>query len=579
MRIRSWFAVILYLSWLFITGCSKKNSPQTEKLELPLVASITGDYGEWHNILGFTDSLLYIATFVGVDSINWGVMLRRFPMDNPGACDTLVLNIPEGEPPYRGFGNTYKIYSFDSDINASYRLSNQLHPGWILYPLPLGDTSEMVHVGNVAMIEQTGTIPSYQFNNIQADRMELFYVVDVHSPQPRTVAAIEGSIMQVELPYLLLFTGYGHNIYKGGIIGRGKKSRGSNEIIAVDLRNMEIVCRIPAPDSVEKLNWDVRMRITADGRLFYEEIDLISEFVASHNYIIEMDRVVSSDEFIDIVNKRIGVLRELDYLTRFSRIGFLRELARHLYIPLRYYDIETRQILVHNLETGDSTYAELLLPTYYHDDIFDFKTETFLSPRGKALFLCPINGWGFPTSNLPNSFVQVPAVSDLENPPRELSEFRKFKKPGWEMRWYLSPEKKWLIFWFYERKTGLFDSPHEHVFIPSEVLVDPSLLQPEETYTRVRSEKTYEGYRFVPGEKYVLVYEASDLAPNNQIWNETSPKLHSCDGSAESIALMASNEVWLKNVFFSPDGRYVGYICRLEGENIYHLQVRRLPNP
>ncbi len=570
----------MYLSLALVVGCPK--SEPSEQAELPLVLSLPGRYGEWSNILGFTDSLLYVATFVGVDSINWGVMLRRYPLANPGSCDTLVLNIPGGESPYRALGNTYEVYSLDLNINASYRLSNQLHPGWILFPLPLGDTSRMVHVGNVAMINVSGTLPEFQFNNMLADRMDLFYVVDVHSSEPRTVAAVQGYILQVELPYILLFTGYGYNILEKGIVSFGRINLSSNEILAVDLRDMRVVARIPAPE-LEDLNLSLRIRITAEGRLLYEEIDSIAKFTASHCYIVEQDRVVSSEEYYEILNKRIRGLLLLNRLTRFSRIGFLCELAKHRFIPLRHYDIESRQVLVYDLEAGDSAYTELLLPTYLYDDIYELETETFIGPSGKALFLCPRNGWGFPACNLPSRFVQVPAISDLINPPREISELRKFKKPGWEMNWELSPDKRWLVLDYYKQFSHLRKwlckrlPPYEHLLIPTEALSDPSLLKSVKSYVHILQYESAAPFCFVPGEEWVLVYEDVDWSREVEVEDEPSPKLFPCDGSTDPIPLMGTNEGWLRHVFFSPDGKHLGYICRLEGENFYRLQVRRLP--
>jgi len=571
----------LYLSLALVVGCPKSEPPK--QAELPLILSLPGRYGEWSNILGFTDSLLYIATFVGVDTFNWGVMLRRYPLDNPGSCDTLVLNIPGGEPPYRALGNTYEVYSLDLNINASYRLSNQLHPGWILFPLPLGDTSRVVHVENVEMINVSGTLPEFQFNNMLTDRMDLFYVVDVHSSEPRTVAAVQGYILQVEQPYLLLFTGYGYNILEKGIVSFGRINLSSNEILAVDLRDMEILARMPAPATMQDLNRTPRIRITAEGRLLYEEIDLVNDYTSPDRYIVEQDRVVSSGEYSEILNKRIRGLLLLDRLTRFSRIGFLRELAKHRFIPLRHYDIESRQVLVYDLEAGDSAYTELLLPTYLYDDIYELETETFIGPSGKALFLCPRNGWGFPACNLPSSYVQVPAVSDLTNPPREISELRKFKKPDWEMNWELSPDKRWLVLNYYKQFSSLRKwlckrlPPFDHILIPTEALSDPSLLKSVESYVHIPQYESAALFCFVPGEDWVLVYEDVNRAPGDEVRDRPSPRLRSCDGSAEAITLMAPNEHWLNYVFFSPDGKHLGYICRLEGENFYRLQVRRLP--
>lgn len=573
----------MLLLLISFSGCGEEPKAP-EQAELSLILSIPGRYRAWHNILGFTDSLLYIATLVGVDSINWGVMLRRHPLANPGSCDTLVLNIPGGEPPYRGFGNTYEVYSLDLNINASYRLSNQLHPGWILFPLPLGDTSRMAHVGNVEMINVSGTLPEFQFNNMLTDRMELFYVVDVHSSEPRTVAAVQGYILQVELPYILLFTGYGYNILEKGIVSFGRINLPSNEILAVDLRDMEILARMPAPATMQDLNRTLRIRITAEGRLLYEEIDIVNDFTSPDRYIVEEDRIVSSGEYSKMLNKRIRGFLLLNRLTRFTEIKFLYELAKHKLIPLRYYEVKRCSVRVCDLESCNSAYTELLLPTgdYLEDDC-RFSSESFLAPSGKALFLCPFDSWGFPTCNLPSSYVQVPAISDLINPPREISELRRFRKPGWEMNWKLSPDKRWLVLDYYKQFSSLRKwlckrlPPYEHVLIPTEALSDPSLLKSVESYVHIPQYESAALFCFVPGEEWVLVYEDVNRAPGDEVRDRPSPRLHSCDGSVEAITLMAPNEHWLNYVFFSPDGKHLGYICRLEGENFYRLQVRRLP--
>jgi len=441
----------------------------------------------------------------------------------------------------------------------------------------------MAHVGNVEMINVSGTLPEFQFNNMLTDRMDLFYVVDVHSSEPRTVAAVQGYILQMEQPYLLLFTGYGYNILEKGIVSFGRINLSSNEILAVDLRDMRVVARIPAPE-LEDLNRSLRIRITADGRMLYEEIDLVNDYTSPDRYIVEQDRVVSSGEYSEILDKRIRGLRILNYLTRFSRIGFLYELAKYRLIPLRYYDVETRQVLVRDLESGDSAYTELLVPAgdYLEDDC-RLSSESFLAPSGKALFLSPRRGWGFPDMDLPENYVQLPAVSDLTNPPREISELRKFKKPGWEMDWELSPDKRWLVLRNHKRflRLRMWLSkrlpPFDHILIPVEVLADPSLLKSVESYVHIPQYESAAPFRFVPGDEWVLVYEDVNWAPGDEVRDRPSPRLHSCDASAEAITLMASNEHWLRHVFFSPDGRYTGYICRLEGENFYSLQVRQLP--
>lgn len=167
-----------------------------------------------------------------------------------------------------------------------------------------------------------------------------------------------------------------------------------------------------------------------------------------------------------------------------------------------------------------------------------------------------------PTENLPRNFVEVPAICGLEFHPGELSYLRKLVPPGLNTYyWELSPEKRWFVLYLLDKKQRL----KEAVVVPIQVLSDSTLMEGED-FRRipVTEDKTL---RFVPGERWVLV---QDIYGGR-------PLLYACGSDEPPRTLAAPDETEVRDVFFSPDGRYVGYVCQIRERSGYFLQVRLLP--
>jgi hypothetical protein len=254
-------------------------------------------------------------------------------------------------------------------------------------------------------------------------------------------------------------------------------------------------------------------------------------------------------------------LFKLATITGAERFDPVRNLFKRSFIPWRYYGIESRELLVWDIEMSDSTRQEFLLPS----NALDRDTETFPGHDGEVRFLSPpghYHGWSFPSEDMPHNFVEVPAVSDFRSPPQEIAGFRRLGKRTRRMYWELSPEKRWLALYTLDGR----GRKKEVILVPVQALTDSTLLEQHKSFARIPASHRLDELHFAPGEEWVLATS-----------NTRSPRFYHCAGDEASISFLAPEERLAGDVFFSPDGRHVGYICCIKGAEGYHLQVRRLP--
>ncbi|MBA7603662.1 hypothetical protein ES703_10777 [subsurface metagenome] len=514
--------------------------PSKQETKLPLVLSISVD-GGFNEYLDLTDSLLYAARLIRTDNEEFGLMLRRFRLTDSGSCDTQVFPCPYKDSSDWFF---YPGLRLEVDLYASGRCFDRLpHRGWKLFPVPLGDTSNMLCRGEVKSFVHD-YVSQESFQSTLRRRWEHFYIIDMHSAIPRTVACIEGMVVDFADPYLLLLSGYGYTEQSNREVDPTPRYVKGCELILIDMRDMHEIGRLPV--TLESDAWEIWYRacLTPDHKLLYTEI---VEWPECWLYFPGIDKLVSEEEA---------------WASAWYR--FLTDSQM-----LRYYRLERRSVLTWDIDSGDVSRSELLLPFF----AFSPYTGKCLDNKGRAIFISEPQGWGFHMFEYNPWLVQVPAVSDLTNPPREISELRKFKKPGWEMNWELSPDKRWLVLDCHKQFSRLRKwlskrlPPYDHILVPTEALSDPSLLKSVKSCVNIPQYQSAAPFRFAPGEDWVLTGNRPGAVP----------LLYACGQGNPPIPLLSSNETDFQEAFFSPDGGYVGYICRLEGENFYRLQVRQLP--
>lgn len=242
----------------------------------PLIVSLEGKWSECYNYAGLTDSLLYVTSFMkSGDGGKNRVLVTRIPLDDTSVRDTVVLELPQGLPAERRFGFKYAIWGLDSTV----RLSSLPHKGWVTLPFPLGDTASMLRIGKVT----TEPSASHELAATLINRGELFYVIDMHGESPRTVAAIEGSVLKISYPYLLLLTGYKYPVVYDSLIAADKTGIEEGQILLVDLGDMSVKERVSAPPLDfyrlgRMVRLDSRKKLTVEDTLRNTDIPLPRRF-------------------------------------------------------------------------------------------------------------------------------------------------------------------------------------------------------------------------------------------------------------------------------------------------------------
>lgn len=512
------------LSFILI-GLASCGHPSKQETKLPLVLSIPVD-GGFNEYFDLTDSLLYGARLIRTDNEGFGLMLRRFWLADSGACDTQVFSCPYKDSSDWFF---YPGLRLEVELYASGRCFDRLaHRGWKLFPVPLGDTSNMPHHGEVISRVQD-YVSQESFQSTLRRWWEHFYIIDMHSAIPRTVACVEGEVVDFADPYLLLLSGYGYTEQSNGEVDPTPRYVKGSELILIDMRDMHEMGRLPV--TLENDAWEIwyRASLTPDHKLLYTEM---VEWPECWLYFPGIGKLVSEEE--------VWTSAWYRFLTD-SQV-------------LRYYRLEQRSVFIWDIDSRDVSRSELLLPFY----AFSPYTGRCLDSKGRAIFISDPQGWGFHMFEYNPWLVQVPAISDLSGPPEELNWCRRFAPPLYRrLDWMLSPEGRWLI---------VSAGRNQIVLLPTCELADPELKRKK--FPKIKS-NTVVYIDFAPGEDWVLTGNRPGEVP----------LLYACGQDSPPIPLLSSNEIDFQEAFFSPDGRYLGYICRVEGEDFCRLQVRQLPRP
>ncbi|MBN2378686.1 hypothetical protein JXM67_02655 [candidate division WOR-3 bacterium] len=497
----------LALSLIMIFGAVLCESPGVHET-LPLVFSIPGQFSPCSDYIGLTDSIAYVASLIESESGAYDVKLHRFSLSQPGIADSLILPLPPDLPSDRCFRFRYEISEFDSTENLRYLP----HDGWIMLPFPLGDTTGMRRLGDLKT-----EMPPGDTRKTLIDRGENFYLVDIHSTPPRTQAEIRGLVIDVESPYLALYTGYCYT-FEDGIPSRNVKA-GAPVLLVIDLSRAEVVLRVGVTDS--STGFPPNALLTVDGRFFYAQ----------------------------------GEPRETDW-------------RKDEICPTERWKVYFWNLVHSEKET-------VVLNTPVHS--LTPSIRSFLSDSGKVFFLGDKMSWGM----APDLSFEYPAVSDFANPPYEARWLGRFTPPCTRMDWRLSPEKRWLVLDVYRQRVR--EAPFYSTIVPVGALTDSSLAYSRDLLVLPQGLMRKLLYKvnlsFMPGEEKALVnysprnyrnYIAFKLMP--------SPELRPCSGQGVSYSLYAAGESGRGEAFFSPEGRYVTYICSMDGKDGFFLQVRRLPD-
>jgi len=350
---------------------------------------------------------------------------------------------------------------------------------------------------------------------------ERWYVIDLSASRPETEAVIEGTLLDYEPPYLLVLT-------------EGPRAE---RLSVLDVERMEAVLSRP----LDREDWAVRL--TPDGRLLCCDTNLR-----------EVEVVRDSS---DCAYQRVEV--------GCYRLDADEEDVRPMLIPLGFFRTSAR--------------SGLEPPGF-----------SFRGIDGRALFLQPAAGWGVHppaffdgiTAPLryivhtrlaghqpgrhtdPLGYFPPPALSDLETPPRSVTWLLSRQK-GWRLLdWRISPGRRWLVMEYRRR----YSSRRRLVLAPLEVLTDSAAFRPEALLEPPTLGRSME-MSLLPGEETAFICKRDSRIKR--------PELFACTPGGKKFALLADNERSCEEVFFSPDGRYVGYVCRIRGREGYMLRVRRIP--
>ncbi|MBN2378681.1 hypothetical protein JXM67_02630 [candidate division WOR-3 bacterium] len=498
---------------LLSTGCSRK-PPLVLSVQLPSYYSdFSGTSDNFYFML--TDSLLCITEYVPKNNSMGRIILRRIELEAPHKADTIIYT---DKPLLNVYNRAYVPHGNKLNINEWHDWCfTPPKPGYVLYPLPLGDTSAMLHFGHLDGL-YCDTFTRERFERDLHSSGQYFYLVDMSSASPRTVASFEGLVLDYYYPYLLLYTGFkylewGVNIFQDNM--------GGNDVrfMVINLEKMNTVLDLPDREGT--------VMLTPDGRLIL--VDTLSMPDPKRDSIVFMT--------------------------------------------------ERHNVLEINLRTGERTEKTVRVPRYalgLHD------TYPFIAPDGKVWFVGSKNSWGM---EIDRSF-EVPPLSDFSDSIYSALWFRRLlgDEENW-LDWRLSPQGRWLVLDYYKGYESIF-SRYSRI-LSSRALCDPSGLDSVGKLRRfpcgwLMRRLFRASFEFLPGEEWVLIrFEPKNWAAMFLSWIVvgTTPKLYRCGGEARPVALGARYNItdpFLTEVFFSPNGRYVGYTSSA-GSRPY-IKVRRLPD-
>ncbi|MBN2380810.1 hypothetical protein JXM67_13510 [candidate division WOR-3 bacterium] len=550
--IKQGFRALSVLVILSFTACNEPEGAVFDVNDtLPLVMSIPTDTGSEirFKYVKLTDSLVVTIELVPTQSGSFDLMLCRYPYLDPDDCDTVIFPFPAPDtmiwnsftwPLPEGYG--FNVGGFGGGYSIIGDCARFPNHSWILLPFSVGDSSAMIQLGSI----------KWENENLLGERAlcsyyrECHYLVDAHSRYPRTVAKLKGIPVDYKSPYLLLLTRYTNQLstsFPNSMVY--KSSYDNSELLVIDMQEASIISRFPVDQKDSK--WELRKRssLTADNKLYYTDEEWVS---SNRRYYLPGLKALVPRERLQNCSLCSGIFWFLN-----ERIRFLRT-----------YEMEKKKVKIWDLVSGDTIQMELLIP----DEALSSWPSNFHGAEGEIVFISD------PPGEMYGSFfIEVPTIFNLEGPPLELRWFRRTLPLSfpwrWEVQWTMSKEGRWLVADTHlekgdEYKGTLKTKPGYTYLIPTEELSypeserkEPNLVKlPQDIYPR----------DFLPGEDWIVV--GGRNFPFFRL-------LHIPDGRL--FPLKTEGEVSCHDYYFSPDGRYVAYTCKIEGKEGFYLQVRKLP--
>ncbi|MBN2378683.1 hypothetical protein JXM67_02640 [candidate division WOR-3 bacterium] len=557
---KAW-SVLLSCFVAALSGCKEQATGLASKPTdtLPLILSVPTDTASDFSIycsneyFDLTDSLVYSLKLLHGAGKAIRLRLARIYFGNPRNADTFYFPFTSQDtilwihlPPYHQGYSPGMLSMNGMEWSAFARLPRS---GWALLPFPVGDTSGMLRLGELAPRSRDASKGRF-YLSLRQDG-ECFYVVDVHSIRLRTIAFISGESIDYSEPYLLVSTGYKGRPYESDV------SYEQSELLVIDMRDLSIALRVPFmwgdydhPEEYACITADRKLLCVTGGWGWSNT----AYYLPGLNFLI-------SWECLDGVAFEPSMY--LEYLS-------------DLHPLFRSYVAGTMEVISWRLGSGDSLRDTALIPwnALYYDPC------NFPGTGGKPLFVSSTSDWG--ADWIYDHFAKVPAVSDLEGPPLELAWLRRLliPEPGWRwaVTWDLSFERRWLIVNAFQEKGEINEPSYQRkgrktILVPTSHLSYPGcshrlpdLVQLPPDLLEVLP------WDFLPGEEWVLVSSFDSGSSSGQyymLYHIPSEKL---------VSFTGPNERFCADVIFSPDGRYVGYLCEIEGKQDSFLQVRRLPD-
>lgn len=542
---------------LILVGLSACKGPDVKEIAfdendtLPLVMTLPADTGRYlkYQHIELTDSLVCVFRLIPTGSGNFKLMLCRYPYSEPDNCDTLLLSFPTPDTLLWGAfvmsgtdGYGFRMCGFGGNISLGADCARLPNPAWILLPFSLGDSSDIMRLGKVESPKKKTSKSKY--DRLQGVYNYGFYVVDVHSPYPRTVASIRGEAQYIADPYLLLFTGY------QGFTFESNCRYEESELMVIDARDMSVVAQRSMFSDLDSVYYDPdaenRSTITRDGKFLFVERDEMTYNLV--HYFPQFRTLIDEKSLYDI---SFGLLHFVWFV-------------RGLNPMFRSYLVVEKSVLDLDLSSDNTVHRKLLVPIH----LLYMWPCNFLGAEGETVFITDPSYVEYGPF-----YIELPTISNLEGPPLELRWFRRmlpFSFPWhWEVSWMMSKEGRWLVAFTHlekgdEYKEILKFKPGNTYLIPTEELSYPESERKKPNV--VELPKGLYTSNFLPGEDWVVVY-----GPDFSFI-----RLFHIPGG-RLLPLKAPGEGSCRDCFFSSDGRYIAYTCQIEGKEGYWLQVRRMP--
>lgn len=495
------------------TGCDEKKLPLVVSVPLPSDYSpLSGTSNYFYFML--TDSLLCITEYVPDNDSMGTIILSRIQLEDPHEVDTLIYL----EKPFLDVYLTKKITPHGNKLSTSDWYSYCFippEPGYALYPLPLGDTSGMIHFGHVEA-SYCDTFSRQTLVSELHSQGQLFYLIDMHSSHPRTKAAFEGLVLDLHYPYLLLYSGFRYLEY-GVMIHPDNMDLNIARFIVVDLRDLNSALDLPDEGGEGML--------TPDGRFLYMEGEPVEDWDEEKLPAMYLHQIQEFDLETSVIEKKTIRIPSSSFGSHESHPFFGPD-NQLLYAGERmgwggWPDMPFQTPPVANFE--DSVYEA----SWFRQLLKDERSwlDWQLSPWGRWLVL---HFYNRSEAFFPQYSVITPSEALFDpNLMGQVDNLRRFPH-GW-------------------LRKILYHASFEFL--------------PEEEWVIIRHEpKTF----------ISLLFQWLGIG--------STPHLYHCEENSRPVNLgtfFEHFELLTSEIFFSPNGYYIGYVTKVAGK--YKLQVRELP--